>query len=229
MTATYRQVKADLLEQITKGAWPPGGQMPGEAALAAQYNCARATVNRAMRELVADGIIERKRKAGTRVRMAPLRQARFAIPLVRQEIEEQGATYRYGLLHAAQITAPDWLCKGMKLNAGQEVLHLTCLHSADNTPYQFEERWINLAVAPMAAQADFSQTGPNEWLVAALPFSSADISFQAVEADDQLARHLACPVAAALFQVERTTWWEGAAITFVRLTHRPGHRMTTQY
>ena len=54
------------------------------------YGAARATVSRAMRELADDGIVERRRKTGTRVRLSPIRQARFGIPVVKTEIEEAG-------------------------------------------------------------------------------------------------------------------------------------------
>ena len=67
MKATYRDVKTDILSKITKGAWGPGSLIPSEVELADTYGCARATVNRAMRELADEGIVERRRKAGTRV------------------------------------------------------------------------------------------------------------------------------------------------------------------
>ena len=192
MTVTFRDVKTDLLGKITQGVWKPGGLMPNEAELATEYGCARATVNRAMRELADDGIIERKRKAGTRVRMAPVRQALFSIPLVREEIEALGAKYRYALVQRELIQVPDWLRARLNLKAGQAVLHLTCMHYADGSPYQHEDRWINPAATPDARTADFSQVGPNEWLVAAVPFSDAEIGFTAVEADETLAEHLGC-------------------------------------
>ncbi len=229
MTATYRDVKADILDKITQGIWPPGSMIPNEVDLAAGYGCARATVNRAVRELADDGIVERRRKAGTRVRMAPLRQARFVIPIVRKEIEDQGATYRYALLDRGVVTAPDWLMARLDLDEGAQVLHLRCRHLADEVSYQYEDRWINLAVLPDAANATFDVEGPNEWLVAAVPFSNAEISFQAVEADAELSRQLGCAPGTALFQTERSTWWEGRAITFVRLTFRQGHSVTTRY
>tara|TARA_R110002094_G_scaffold212821_1_gene183300 strand:- start:2633 stop:3322 length:690 start_codon:yes stop_codon:yes gene_type:complete len=229
MTITFREVKTDLLDKITQGVWKPGGLMPNEAELAGEYGCARATVNRAMRELADDGIIERKRKAGTRVRMAPVRQARFSIPIVRHEIEAQGAQYRYALVSSELIKVPDWLRARLNLKTGQAVLHLTCMHYADGSPYQHEDRWINPAVTPDVRTADFSQTGPNEWLVAAVPFSDAEIGFMAVEADKTLAAHLDCPEGAALFRTERTTWWQDQAVTLVHLTYRQGHRMTTRY
>lgn len=229
MTITFRDVKADLLNKITQGIYPPGSLMPNEVELAQSYDCARATVNRAMRELAEEGLIERRRKAGTRVRMAPVREARFGIPLVRREIEDRGASYGYRLLEREVLPAPDWLRRRFGLVEGAEAVHLTCLHLADETPYQFEDRWINLAMLPNAAEADFTASGPNEWLVSEVPYSDAQISFLAVQADAALAERLACAQGAALFRVERSTWWEGEAITYVQLTFREGHRMTTHY
>jgi GntR family histidine utilization transcriptional repressor len=226
---TYRDIKADILRKITKGDWRPGGAIPNEIELAASYGVARATVNRAMRELAEEGIIERKRKAGSKVRMSPLRRARFDIPLVRREIEDQGQAYRYALISTAVEAAPDWLRARLNLDAKTEVLHLICMHFADGSPYQYEDRWINLALLPEAREADFSVLGPNEWLVAAVPFSDAEISFSAATADQALANHLSCSPGDPLFQLERSTWWQDQAVTNVRLVYRPGHRMTTRY
>ena len=83
--------------------------LPGEVELALEFGCSRATVNRAMREVGELGLVDRRRKAGTRVRMAPLRQARFEIPLVRAEVENTGAVYRYALVQRETVVAPDWL------------------------------------------------------------------------------------------------------------------------
>ncbi len=225
---THGEVRADLLRRITRGDWGPGTLLPGEVELAASYGCARATVARAMRALAEEGLIERRRKAGTRVRASPRRQARFDIPLVRREIEARGAAYRYALLGREILGAPDWLRARLGLGTGCEVLHLCCLHHADGTPYQHEDRWISLAALPQAREADFAETGPNEWLVATVPFSEAEIAFLAAPADPRLAGRLGCEPGAALFGIERTTWWEGRALTHVRLHHRPGHRMTTR-
>lgn len=226
---SFRDVKAEIRRRIEQRVWGPGELVPGEVELAEDFGCARATVNRAMRELTEEGLLDRKRKAGTRVRMTPLRQARFEIPMVRAEIEGAGASYRYALLSREVRAAPPWLCGRLGLRADNRALHLNCLHSADGAPYQFEDRWISLEILPQAREADFSQSGPNEWLVAEIPFSDAEISFLAVPADETLAAHLGCRAGDALFQTERSTWWQGRAITFVRLCFRPGHRMTTRY
>lgn len=229
LAVTYRDIRTDILRRITRGEWPPGSQIPGEAELAEAYGSARATVNRAMRELAEEGIIERKRKSGTRVRLSPLRQARFDIPVIRHEIEAAGQTYRYDLVLSEVIAAPGWVQARLALPQGSWVRHLVCLHSGDGTPWLHEDRWISLALLPEAQTADFSAVGPTEWLVARIPYSSVEISISATAADAGLAAHLGCAPGDPLLLTERATRWNDQPITCVRLVHRPGHRMTTRY
>lgn len=229
MSASFRQIKADVRARIARGDWSRGETLPTEAELAQRYACARATVNRALRELAEEGLLERRRKSGTRVRTVPLRQARFDIPLVRLEIEEKGAAYRYTLVERTEITAPDWLRARLGLTFAAPLLHLIAMHYADGAPCQHEDRWIALDTVPQARKADFATHGPNEWLVAEIPFTDAEIGFLAAGAEPPVAEHLGCAPGTPVFRMERATWFEGRAVTFVRMTYLPGHRMTTRY
>ena len=146
----YQNIKTEMREWIQTGIWKQGGLIPVEAALAKEFGCARATVNRALRELAQEGILERRRKAGTRVVMPVGRSANFEIPRIRLEIEETGATYRYALL-LREVTVPTANVRN-KLETSQEIrsLHLHCLHYSNEAPFQFEDRWINLKSIPEA-------------------------------------------------------------------------------
>lgn len=225
----FQDVRNEVLRRIEDRHWPQGALLPTELELAAEFGCARATVNRALRELADRGIIDRKRKSGTRVAMTPVKQAKLDIAVVRQQIEEINATYRYALVMRQQITAPAWLASQVGLQADAQVLHLHCMHYADNRPFQFEERWINIAAVPEVGEADFNAVGPNEWLLSEMPFSNAEITFLAIAANDQMSEFLTCPPGAPLFQMERTTWFQQQPVTFVRMTFHPGYRMSTQY
>ena len=226
---TFRDVMAEILHRITDGPWGPGTLLPGEVELAEEFRCSRTTMNRALREVTELGFLDRKRKAGTRVRMAPIRQARFEMPIVRAEVEKTGASYRYALVSREILVAPDWLRARMNLQIGGEVVHLLCLHSANGEAFQLEDRWINATALPQALQQDFAAIGPNEWLVAAVPFSEVEISFLAAAADAITITHLDHKLGEPVFCVERATWWQNAAITLVTLSHRRGYRMTTRY
>jgi GntR family histidine utilization transcriptional repressor len=224
----YAAVKNELLRRIRSRVWAPGALVPGEIELAAEFGVARGTVNRAMRELTEQGYLERKRKGGTRVRPSPLRAARFEIPIVRAEVEGLGAAYGYKLLRRAIVIAPMEL-KGLFGSGGKSLLQLQCLHLADGTPFQLEERWINLDALPQAEHADFSGLGPNEWLVQTVPYTDVEIAFEARAASVLAARHLAVKAGEPLFTTLRTTWLKGAVLTHVRLSFHAGYRMVTRY
>lgn len=226
---TFRDVMAEILHRITEGPWGPGTLLPGEVELAEEFRCSRTTMNRALREVSELGFLDRKRKAGTRVRMAPIRQARFEMPIVRTEVEKTGASYRYALISQEILVAPDWLRARMNLQVDGEVVHLVCLHSANGEAFQLEDRWINATALPQALQKDFTEIGPNEWLIATVPFSEVEISFLAIAADSVTVTHLDHKFGEPVFCVERATWWQNAAITLVTLSHRRGYRMTTRY
>ena len=82
----YQNIKNEMREWIQTGIWKQGGLIPVEAALAKEFGCASATVNRALRELAQEGILERRHKAETRVVMPVGRSANFEIPRILLEI-----------------------------------------------------------------------------------------------------------------------------------------------
>jgi formimidoylglutamate deiminase len=84
---SWQAVQDEVRRRIAERVWRPGAFIPHEADLAREFGCARATVNRALRELAEEGLLDRRRKAGTRVAVNPIRRARFDIPVIRDEIE----------------------------------------------------------------------------------------------------------------------------------------------
>ena len=84
---SWQSVQAEVLRRINAREWKPGDFIPNEAELAIEFGCARATVNRALRALAESGLLDRRRKAGTRVSLNPVRKATLDIPVIRYEIE----------------------------------------------------------------------------------------------------------------------------------------------
>jgi GntR family transcriptional regulator, histidine utilization repressor len=224
---SWLDIRAELARRIAAREWSPGIAIPGEERLASEFGVARATVNRALQDLARAGLVERKRKAGTRVALHPVREARFAIPLVRHEIEAKGAAYGYTLLSREITKAPGIVRARLGLSGDARMLHLRCLHTADRAPYQYEDRWICLAAVPAAASESFETVGPNEWLVEHAPFSRAEFAFFAAAATVEEAALLGLQGGAPVFVGERLTWLGEASVTLVRMVHPPTHRMIT--
>lgn len=224
----YQQVRDAVLARISAREWPPGGLIPPETELAEEFGVARATVSRALRELAESGMLERKRRAGTRVAANPVRKAVLSIPVTRREVESRAMSYRHKLLESAQKPAPDHLVAEMNLGRGQRLLYLRTLHLADDRPYMVENRWVNIAAVPGILRAPLETISANEWLVQNAPMSAGDIAFHAVAAGQDEALALGVDPGAALFAVDRMTWAGPTAVTRVRLFYPPGYRMVTR-
>lgn len=158
----------------------------------------------------------------------PVRKATLEIPITRIEVEAAGAVYRFDIIERRISPLPAGIMKTLRLNGSVEALHIRGLHRADNEPFLYEDRWINLDAVPECAAVDFSAISPNEWLVRNQSFTKGDISFLAENASPTQAEALGTQNGVALFAIERTTWNEAAPITYVQLAYHPGYRMTTE-
>jgi len=223
---TWRAIVAEVSRRISSRDWAPGTLIPNEADLARDFGCSRSTVNRALRALADDGVLERRRKAGTRVRDIPESHARMEIPVVRQQIEQAGDGYLYKLLGCADAAAPAAITALFDLASGAPLLHVECLHFAARRPLILEDRWIDPAVVPAVREADFGHVGANEWLVRNVPFTTGSIDLTAAAAGARDARYLDCEVGAPLIVLDRVTRAAGGGtITAVRMAHVPGYRV----
>lgn len=235
---TWQTVQDEVSRRIKARIWQPGDLIPTEAELAAEFDCARVTVNRALRELAETGVLDRRRKAGTRVAEHPTRRAVFDIPILRQEITATGARYGYALVRAAVADPPVPVRAAMRLGADARALTVQALHLADDRPFVFEDRWINLGAVPAAQTVDFTSISANEWLVRNAVFSRGEVVFSATVADARLAELLGAAPGDALFCVDRRTWDDAAGadaqreaaqvITQAQLTYGPGYRLRTE-
>ena len=224
----WEDIRAEVLRRIRARDWPPGALIPGEEALAQEFGVARATVNRALTALAEAGVIERKKRAGTRVAALPVRRARLEIPVIRLDVLGRGLAYDFQLLADEGIPAPATVAARLGLPKGQGMRYLETLHRAAGRPFVLETRWLNPAVLP-SPPPDFARTSANEWLVTHVSLVSGDIAFTAEPATAREAEALGVPPGTALLVAERTTRGVAGPVTLVRLAHAPGHRVQMEF
>ena len=228
MTLGWEEIRAEVLRRIRARDWPPGALIPGEEALAEEFGVARATVNRAMTALAEAGVIERKKRAGTRVAELPVRRARLEIPVIRLDVLGRGLPYDFDLLADRLAAAPVPVTARLGLPEGTPMRHLETLHLAGGRPFVLETRWLNPAVLP-APLPDFAKVSANEWLVTHVSLVSGDIAFTAEPASPREAEVLGVAPGTPLLVAERTTQGTGGPVTWVRLAHAPGHRVAMTF
>lgn len=224
---SWQSVQEEVLRRIHAREWPPGELIPNEADLAKEFGCARATVNRALRALADTGLLDRRRKAGTRVAAQPVAKATLDISVIRRDVETRGQRYGHQLMQRDIATPPIAVSGAMETDANAELLFLEALHLADGQPYALESRWINTEVVPDAVNEPFTEISSNEWLLKHAPYTHGDIVFSAANASDTEAKALGCDTGAALFTIDRLTWNGHDAVTKVRIVFAQGHQMRT--
>ncbi|MCX7560252.1 GntR family transcriptional regulator [Sulfitobacter sp. F26204] len=223
----WQSVQEEVRRRIHARIWKPGDLIPNEADLALEFGCARTTVNRALRALADAGVLDRRRKAGTRVAAQPVAKATLQIALIKTEIRERGQDYSYQRLTRSKSIPPAAISDVMQTAQSRALLHIRALHLADDKPYAFEDRWINTDVVPSARAEAFDMLSPNEWLLTHTPYTHGEIAFSATEATADEAAVLKCAEGSALFAIDRMTWDGARSVTKVRLLFRPGHQLRT--
>ena len=227
MSATQEEIRRQLIDRIQSGEWSLGSLIPAEADLAREYGCARATMNRALQGLANDGLVVRKRKGGTRISLRPVRHAKVAIPIIRDQVEAMGETYSHHLVALTSKTAPLPIRTRLQLTKSVHALWVETVHKANGQPFALERRWLNQDAVPEINSAPLDDISINEWLVQTVPFSDGDVTFTATKLDASLAKTLGAATGDASFTIERTTWIEQHVITTMTLHYRPGYALKT--
>ncbi|HUR90383.1 MAG TPA: histidine utilization repressor [Ramlibacter sp.] len=175
----YEQVKAWIRGHIASGQWRPGDPVPSEAALMHKFGVSRMTVNRALRELAGEGLVDRVQGSGTRVAQLHRISSRLTIRDIHEEVAERGHVHTANVLHAAREKASAELAKAMGLRAGAAVFHTILIHMENGVAIQYEDRYVNPAAAPEYMDTDFTETSPTLHLLRHAPLTEASYSIEA--------------------------------------------------
>src|ERR1700743_2476571 len=103
----YQGIKDFILSRIHAGEWSEGHQVPSENELAREFNVARMTVNRALRELTSEPVLTRGHGSGTFVARHQNEQKLVAIRSISDEIVARGHVYRASVLHIGASIADE--------------------------------------------------------------------------------------------------------------------------
>jgi GntR family histidine utilization transcriptional repressor len=162
--APYARVKQHLKQGLASGRWPPGSLMPSEAELVAAFNVSRMTVNRALRELQAEGLVHRTQGVGTFAAQLHKVSSQLTINDLHDEIVARGHEHHAVVHQQHALPAPAPLAAQLGVASGATVFHTLIVHFENGAPLQCEDRYVNPACAPGYLQADFTRTTPTHWL-----------------------------------------------------------------
>jgi GntR family transcriptional regulator, histidine utilization repressor len=221
--APYLQVKLYLKAQLAQGRWTPGALMPSEADLVAQFGVSRMTVNRALRELQGEGLVERVQGVGTFAAQLARVSSTLTIRDLHEEIEARGHRHHAEVHVTREERATPALAVQLGLDAGAPVFHSLIVHHDNGVALQCEDRYVNPAWAPDYLVQDFTRITPTHYLLQVAPLWEAQYTIEASAPTEQEARLLGIGLTDPCLVVIRRTVSRGVPITIARLVH-PGTR-----
>lgn len=225
---TWQSVRAEVLERIRSREWAPGELIPTEEQLSQELGCARATVNRALRELADSGIIERRRKVGTRVASTAARKATLEMPAIRDEIEALGATYGYTLTVFEERMPSEQAMRALQVDADHKLILIQARYLADGEPHCCKSLWLNPQSLPVPKRSMLESLPPHEWLASQVPLTHSRYAILAEGASGLCATYLGVEEGTPVLGVERTNWVDATPVSFARQFYRPQHRLVSE-
>lgn len=216
----HERIRSDFEARILAGELAPGDRLPIEQELMQHYGCARMTVNKALSALVAAGLIDRRKKAGTFVARPRVHSMVLDVPDIAAQVRERGQVYTYAPI-VRSLRRPDAArIEETALAGNGALLQVDGLHLADAVPLALEHRLVSTNAVPEIADADLRDVPPGSWLLQHVPWTEAENRISAVAASEEEARLLGIPTGAACLCVERRTWRGPEGITNVRQVFR---------
>lgn len=226
----YLAIKNYILQKIHSGEAEPESKIESENELAARFDVSRLTVQRAIRDLTAEGYLTRIQGAGTFV--AP-RTTQFSLLEVR-DIGEQsramGHVSTTEVLLQRRVKATDHVAAMLEVPVGKEVFQALLLQRSDGEPLAIEERWLRCEVFPDFLDQNFEKSSIYSYLSRHSVLEDVETILQAVMPSEAYRNHLSLDSDAPCLYLERRNWNKGQVVTLTCFTFAgPDFRLGSRY
>ena len=243
-TPAYQRIKNAILANIHSGKWQAGNAISTEMALAEEFGVSRMTVNRALKELSEERVLERRQGSGTFVAQQQFNHTFVEVRNIAQDLKSANRDYQAQVVSKRAITGA-MLDEELRRKFGLEKMiesfdlkevddiksienidnqtpvlyEVKIIHFADGQPIQFEERWVDAVKVPRFIEQDFSVVNTSDYLIAKSPLERGSYTIRALAAPDEVAEALQIAAQSPTLVLRRQTYSAGQVLTFVKMWH----------
>ena len=229
----YQRIKNAILDNIHSGKWQAGNAISTEMALATEFGVSRMTVNRALKELSEERVLERRQGSGTFVAQQQFNHTFVEVRNIAEDLKSANRDYEAKVVSKRAVTASlldDELRRKFGIDEMATVTHtdasdapilyeVKIIHIADGEPIQFEERWVDAEKVPHFIDQDFTVVNTSDYLVAKIPLESGSYTIRALAAPVEVADVLQIAPQSPTLVLHRQTYSAGQVVTFVKMWH----------
>ena len=203
-TSLHRQLFVVLRDEIARGFYA-SGLLPKEEALCERFGVSRITVRRALADLAAQGLVERRHGRGTFVRedrLLPMR-AQPSFSLI-ESLRRAAMETQVQVLEVQHTEAPPDVAALLQLQPGEKALHALRLRSIEGTPVMLTDAWVPHSLGQRVTAAALRKQALYEILLSqGVKFGRVIQEITAEASDPLRARLLQTEVGAPLLKVVR--------------------------
>jgi GntR family histidine utilization transcriptional repressor len=217
----YVQIRDYINQKIESGHWPVGHQITTEVELTKQFSVSRMTVNKAIRDLVNEGKLQRKPRAGTFVceKTEKAQSPLLDIQNIAEEVKSRGNRYQSEVVHQQAILADVRIATQLGIMLNKDVYFSKIIHFENDMPIQLELRWVNPTHAPDYLKQDFSAITPNQYLSENCPLSAIEHTVEAIMPEEEVINALDLSHNEPCLLLNRRTWSKESLVSTALLYH----------
>ncbi len=186
----FKKIQDFIKQQIVEQKYLPNTKIPTETEFAKMFKTSRQTVNKALRDLVLEGLVERFPRSGTFVKQKIAQTSILELKNIAVEVQQRGNLYSCELLKLQEIKADDMVANIMNLVKDQKVYMSEMIHKENGVPVRFDIRYVKPSLVPDYLKQDFDTITPSLYLQRFCPVEQVSNVIEAVLANDMLLKYL---------------------------------------
>ncbi|WP_176047309.1 GntR family transcriptional regulator [Burkholderia sp. BCC1644] len=219
----YVQIKDTLRARILDGTYAPHSRMPSEHELCAIFDVSRITVRQALGDLQKEGLLFKLHGKGTFVSKPKAFQNVTSLQGFAEAMSSMGYEIVNQLRSFRTVKADRHLATKLNVPEGAPLVEIHRVRLLNREPVSLEQTWVPEALGKRLAGADLATR--DIFLVlendCGIPLGHADVSIDAILADDEIVDALRVEESSPVLRIERLTHdTSGAPIDYEYLYFR---------
>ncbi|WP_175920229.1 GntR family transcriptional regulator [Burkholderia pyrrocinia] len=203
----YVQIKDTLRARILDGTYAPHSRMPSEHELCTMFDVSRITVRQALGDLQKEGLLFKLHGKGTFVSKPKAFQNVTSLQGFAEAMSSMGYEIVNQLRSFRTVKADRHLATKLHVPEGAPLVEIHRVRLLNREPVSLEQTWVPEALGKRLAGADLAAR--DIFLIlendCGIPLGHADVSIDAILADDEIVDALRVEESSPVLRIERLT------------------------
>ncbi|NTW71799.1 MAG: GntR family transcriptional regulator [Eubacteriaceae bacterium] len=155
----YYQIAQLIREEIKSGELKPGDKILTEEKLQEKFDVSRATVRKAISDLVNDGLLEKKPSKGTIVSVPKVEEKMYGVMSFTNATLKSNKSLKTKIIEFKEITNNPEVCEKLQIDKNEKVNYIKRVRYIDGEPIAVEDWYAPSKFLPDLTIDQFAENG----------------------------------------------------------------------